>query len=250
MALLRKEIISIAEVWFDEELQDTSFVDLVYYLQRTNPIEKFEYQDFYTILIDLTKNEDELWKKLHGNNKYKIRRASQKDKVIYQFWDGDRVDAKLVNNFSNAYDSFALEKGLSKLKRNRLMQYAEASILNISTVQLPDERPLVWHVYYRGENRVRLLHSVSIKKNSEIATQIIGRANRYLHWQDILKFKSLGIAAYDLGGWYAGNTDQERLNINKFKEEFGGEIVKNFNQSYATTMKGKLYLLARKMRGL
>ncbi|MUG99576.1 hypothetical protein F7734_47760 [Scytonema sp. UIC 10036] len=250
MALLRQEIISIAEVWFDEELQDTSCVDLVYYLQRTNPIETFECQEFYTILIDLTKSEDELWKKIERNNRYKIRQASQKDKVIYQFWDCDRVDAKLVNEFSDTYDSFALEKGLSKLKRTRLLQYAEASILNISAVKLPDNRPLVWHVYYRGKNRVRLLHSASLKKNSEVSPQIIGRANRYLHWQDILNFQNLGMTAYDLGGWYAGNTDQERLNINKFKEEFGGDIVKNFNQSYATTMKGKLYLLARKMKGL
>ncbi|GAA6615056.1 hypothetical protein [Scytonema sp. NUACC26] len=249
MALLRKETISIAEVWFDEELQDTSFVDLVYYLQRTHPIEKFESQEFYTLLIDLTKSEDELWKKIARNNRYKIRQAEQKDKVIYQFWNCDRVDAKLVNEFSDTYDSFALEKGLSKIKRSRLMQYAEAKVLNISTVQLPEDSPLVWHIYYRGENRVRLLHSVSIKKTGEMSP-IIGRANRYLHWQDILKFKNLGITTYDLGGWYAGNTDQERLNINKFKEEFGGDLVKNFNQSYATTIKGRLYLLARKMRGL
>jgi lipid II:glycine glycyltransferase (peptidoglycan interpeptide bridge formation enzyme) len=248
MTLLRKEAISIAEVWFDEEFTNMNFVDLVYYLQRTHPIEKVRSQEFYTILVDLTKSEDNLWKNIHGNNRYKIRRA-EKDKVTYQFLDCDRVDAKLVNDFSETYDSFALEKGLSKIKRSRLMQYAEAKLLNISTVQLPEDSPLVWHVYYRGENRVRLLHSASIKKNGEMSS-IIGRANRFLHWQDILKFKTLGIITYDLGGWYEGNTDQERLNINKFKEEFGGEIVKNFNQSYATTMKGKLYLLARKMRRL
>jgi hypothetical protein len=76
---------------------------------------------------------------------------------------------------------------------------------------------------------------------------MVGRANRYHHWQDIVKFKNLGIATYDLGGWYADTTDPAKININKFKEEFGGELVKHFNCRHGITTKGKLFLLLRKI---
>ncbi len=37
-----------------------------------------------------------------------------------------------------------------------------------------------------------------------------------------------GFRVYDFGGWYAGSTDVEKLMINRFKEEFGGQKVLEF----------------------
>jgi hypothetical protein len=39
--------------------------------------------------------------------------------------------------------------------------------------------------------------------------------------------------------------DETKLSINRFKEGFGGTIVKNFNGEYGITLKGKLYLRTR-----
>jgi lipid II:glycine glycyltransferase (peptidoglycan interpeptide bridge formation enzyme) len=71
---------------------------------------------------------------------------------------------------------------------------------------------------------------------------MLGRANRYHHWEDMLRFKKSGISVYDFGGWYVGDTDQEKLRINDFKNKFGGQIVKNFNCNYCINIKGSLYL--------
>jgi lipid II:glycine glycyltransferase (peptidoglycan interpeptide bridge formation enzyme) len=67
--------------------------------------------------------------------------------------------------------------------------------------------------------------------------------NRCLHWNDMRWFKREGIPTYDLGGWYNGIQDEEKLRINKFKEEFGGTIVKNYNCVQGVTLKGKVALL-------
>ena len=48
---------------------------------------------------------------------------------------------------------------------------------------------------------------------------IIGRANKRLHWEDWMYFKKLGISTYDWGGVFAYNSDN---GIDKFKEAFGG----------------------------
>ena len=65
----------------------------------------------------------------------------------------------------------------------------------------------------------------------------IGRANRWLIWQDILYFKRLGVIEFDFGGRYEGKEDTERLRINEFKDSFGAELEKNYNHFYATTLK-------------
>ncbi len=241
LIITKKFIFSVGEVWFDENSEELSNVDVVHYRQSLHPIKGGQSDEFYTRLIDLTKSHDELWETISSNDRYKIRRAEQKDEVIYEYWE--QIDSDTLNNFSDFYDLFASQKGLTKINRVQLQNRVDAGVIDISRVKLKNDESLVWHVYYRTKNRVRLLHSASVKKNNDTSYQsILGRANRYHHWQDIVRFKNSGISTYDFGGWYTGNTDQEKLGINQFKEKFGGEVVKNFNCVYGINLKGKLYL--------
>ena len=76
----------------------------------------------------------------------------------------------------------------------------------------------------------RLVHSASWFRAADKAQQAVNsRANRYLHWMDMLRLRELGFASYDLGGWYSGQEDVEKLNINRFKEGFGGRVVPQYN---------------------
>jgi hypothetical protein len=242
MVLIRKGAVSIGEVWFDEELENPPKVDVLYYIERTEPLQDAAFDEFYTILIDLTQPQGQLWEQLGKNNRYKINRATQKDQVQYQSWYQD-IPSSILSQFADCYNAIAPAQGLSLLKLSQLRQYIQAGVLDISQTALNTGEPLVWHVHYRSSHRVRLLHSASNRSDKGNDQQsLIGRANRYHHWQDILRFKEAGITAYDFGGWYAGNTDQKKLGINRFKEEFGGNIIKNFNGSYGLTLKGKMYL--------
>ena len=55
----------------------------------------------------------------------------------------------------------------------------------------------------------------------------------------MLYFKNMGLAYYDLGGWYGGNTDKEKLAINEFKEAFGGEKTREYTYLLPLTLFGK-----------
>ena len=192
----------------------------------------------------MTKDQNALWKNLSKDNRYEINRAGKRDYIIYEFLD--YIDISILNEFINFYNVFASQQGLKTIDKPRLTSYLEAGVLNLSRVKLNDGKVLVWHAYYCSQSRAFLLHSVSHRKSSNPSfNYLIGRANRYHHWQDILKFKELGILTYDFGGWYPGKLDKKRLSINRFKEEFGGEIVRNFNCRCGFSLKGKLFLLAR-----
>ena len=73
----------------------------------------------------------------------------------------------------------------------------------------------------------------------------MGRANRLLHWGDMLRFRELGVATYDLGGWYTEHRDEALLKINSFKEEFGGSVVHEWDAYRPTSPRGRAYLLTR-----
>ncbi|MHC0066590.1 hypothetical protein ACWATR_27330 [Nostoc sp. UIC 10890] len=241
LIVTKKFIFSVGEVWFDEDPPELSNVDVLHYRQWIQPIQGSQSDEFHTRLIDLTKSQDELWESISSNDRYKIRRAEQKDQVVYEYFE--HINSDIINDFSDFYDSFAFQKGLARINRIQLINRVKAGAIDISRIKLNNGEPLIWHVYYRSHNRVRLLHSASLKNSNDTSYQsILGRANRYHHWQDIVRFKNLGISVYDFGGWYTGNTDQEKLGINQFKEKFGGEIVKNFNCINGITIKGKLYL--------
>ncbi len=152
LIVTKKFIFSVGEVWFDENREALNNVDVVHYRQLLHPIKGGQCDEFYTRLIDLTKNQDELWETISSNDRYKIRRAEQKDQVIYEYWE--KIDSDILNEFSDFYDSFADQKGLTKINRIQLQNRADAGVIDISRVKLKDGESLVWHVYYRTQNRV------------------------------------------------------------------------------------------------
>jgi hypothetical protein len=241
---LLSKFISVKEVWLDEEPEEVHDVDVLHYFQWTNPIRGIQCNEFHSILLDLTKDQDEIWKSIKKNTRYEIRRA-EKDQLVYKFWETSTSD--IINEFSNFYEEFALQKGLPMIPRPRLRNLMDAGKLDISRIKTKDGASLVWHAYYRSKTYSCLLYSASLFRSSTNTSyrNMLGRANRYHHWQDIVRFKNLGISIYDFGGWYGGNKDQEKLGINKFKEEFGEEVITKFNCVHGITMKGKLYLQLR-----
>lgn len=239
-----RQFISMKEVWFDEP-EEVNNADILYYLHSTNPVKECECNEFYSIILDLTKDHDQLWESISKNTRYKIRRT-EKEQYIYD-WDTNNLD--IFKEFADFYEQFAFQKGLPKLQRSQLINLMNTGNLDISWIKSQSGERLVWHIYYRTKIRSFLLYSASMFRSSTDTSyrNMIGRVNRYHHWQDIVRFKNLGISVYDFGGWYAGNTDQEKLGINKFKEEFGGEFIKNFNCTYPISLKGKLYLQLREL---
>ena len=90
-----------------------------------------------------------------------------------------------------------------------------------------EDRILVYHTYIVEEERARLYQSASqFRTDDTISSNVIGFANRYLHYQDMLWFKEQGKKQYDWGG---AGTNEDVESITKFKESFGGTPVTYYN---------------------
>ena len=153
----------------------------------------------------------------------------------------------LLEQFYSMYNQMYSEKGMSGIYVNHkeIEAYIEYGSLFLTCAYV-DEKPVVFHSYIGNDNRVRLLHSCSEFRNLDNARRnAIGRANKYLHWEDMLYFKSLGTRAYDWGGV----TSFENLNgIDKFKMAFGGTPHSYYNLSAEVSFKAKLFNYIYNMR--
>ena len=202
------------------------------------------------MVMDLTKDADALLAAMNQSTRHQIKRAAEKDDLSYEYC-GESTPS-LIAQFCDFYDHFAAQKGLARLNRKQMQQYADGGALGLSRMKTRDEETLVWHSYYCCPDRVRGLYTASHFRDSGDAEtkRLVGRANRYHVWCDMLKFKADGVSTYDLGGWYNGSEDEAKLRINEFKHGFGGTIVREFNCEYGVTLKGKLYLRMRTIETL
>lgn len=246
MIVYRKNLLRIAESWNGEDPVPAG-VDLMRCFQQAQPRAGMLCREFYTILLDLNRDPKLLLSGFKRDTRYEIRRAAVHDRVTYDCRNA--ADLETFREFCDYYDAFASQKAQPKLNRSWLSLLARAGALALSRVSDATGNRLVWHVYHCSNHRATLLYSASHFRSfdSSAMRNKIGRANRFQHWQDMERFQAEGFSVYDFGGWYQGNTDLERLRINRFKEEFGGEIVKNYICERALTSRAKLFLQVRRL---
>jgi len=229
------------EVWYDDERSETP-VDWILYRQRSQPVPATKWKLFYTILVDLFQSREALLMAMSTSNAYQIRRARDRDRIICEC--PKSVSRQLLDTFTETYKRFASIKHLPPLDRPFLDQLADDGRLEVSVAKDSSGAPLVYHVYYCGPNRCCLLHTVSLYQalSDSAARNTMGRANRYLFWSDMLRNREHGLKFFDFGGWYPGNTDQDLLDINRFKEGFGGRIVREYNCEEIVSLKARVVL--------
>lgn len=195
---------------------------LVSYVQcdETRKILFFVRFPFYTKILFLTKDLINM-KSFTKNTRYEIRRA-EKDRVEFQI----EHDLSIFINF---YNKFAAQSGLKPIKS--LSEYKESNILVTKAVK--ENRILCMHVYLLDKEsyRARLLYSAShFRGLDDIKLKgSIGRANRFLHYNDMIYLMDLNYKYYDFGGYAPMTKDISLININKFKDSFGGELIENSN---------------------
>jgi len=240
MIVWQGRVCRFGDIYFGEETVSTADVDVLRHFHRMAPLPGVPCAPMQTILIELAPDPETLLAAVSKDTRYEIRRATDKDNLDYEAVE---ATSGAVNEFAAYYARFAALKGLPPLSADYLHALARARALDLSVVRREGEI-LVWHAYYRGRERVRLLHSVSLYRTTEDSARrnLVGRANRYHHWQDMCRFRADAIALYDFGGWYEGAKDQEKVRINAFKEEFGGTIVPTYSCQHAVTVKGQLVL--------
>lgn len=244
MVKYRKHGLQMAELWLDAPLVRPARCDVLVLQQYSRLPAGALGKPFSTLTINLLLPEAQLLEGLNRDTKYKVRRAAGKDLVecIHEAGAGDDV----CRAFHAFYEAFAVAKGLDRLPMEQLLARARGGTLRFSRA-VHAGATVVWHVHVMGPHSASLLHSASLFRqlDDNEARAVIGRANRLLHWRDMLAFKAEGKRLYDFGGWYAGHEDAELLRINQFKEGFGGQRTDQVNAGLALSWRGWVYLQLR-----
>jgi hypothetical protein len=201
-------------------------------------------EEFYTPLIDLSNQIETIKEKIYHRTLSEINSFISNQAHEYQFHFD--LSEQELQKFINLYDKFAASKNIRKAEAYRLKAYHSEKLLAITCIK--QGRDILCINFYRvTKKRASNLYSFTVEPiKNKISSSQLGRAHRALHWLDIMKFKDLGTLHYDFCGWYPGSDNKALLNINKFKEQFTNNIVKEFN---GVIYNSKLLLLLKKLRG-
>jgi len=236
MIIYQSRFLTRGEVWFDENPTAES-VDWIVYHQRPQPISRGHWRPFYTRVIDLAQPADSLLAQMDGFTAADMRKAQKKDQTVCRLVD--LSDAKALSDFADFYDRFAALKHLGQVDRHWLARTARAGKLDLWAADSPEGHRLAYHMFYRDTQRVRSLHAASFyaEAGAKEAQRKIGRANRLLIWESMMRYQADGVQIFDLGGWYTGTTNTGLLGVNKFKEGFGGKVVCEYEGEQLKTLK-------------
>lgn len=253
---VKKGIVRITDVWFEE----TRFPDIekkcdfVQYHDTRHPLESdghlLSATHYQTLVNDLTETEQEIMARFRSNVRNEIRRA-KKEEVEVENYDSNKLKDRrdVIAEFDKHHQNMCKQKGMPiKSERKTLQAYVNSNALSI-TIAKRDGIECVYHIYIcdkEQRSKVRLLHSVSVFREllDNAERNDIGRANRMLHYEDMIHFKKLGYAKYDWGGY---SEKPEHKNIAEFKAGFGG-YVENINRYvFACSWMAKIVVSLKRM---
>lgn len=235
----------ISESYFALSAGTDDSADVIACLFCDVPIARWRCYKGCTLLLDLRRDTDELFEECSKTTRYEISRARLRDELettlVLQPTEPQ------VTGFVSYYDAFATSKGVPRCHPGQLHALADAGRLALCDARGPDGSVLAAHAYVVGSGRARLTHSASLFRLEHATADRarISRANRLLHWQDMVNMRAAGMTVYDFGGWYLGTQDEARLKINAFKKTFGGQLVREWSAFQAVSPLGRAYLALR-----
>ncbi len=229
------------QVWFEENAEPP-LPDILVCRQSSAPLTGARCDRFRSMVHDLTIDEQALWKTLHENCRYKIRR-SEREGATSSFQA--RPSPDFLSEFVQFYREFAAQKALPDLDLALLSATSRCGRLCLSRV-VHGNAVLAWHAHIVTGSIGRLLHSCSIRDHTDVnQPKITGRANRLLHWRDLLEFRQRGFTQYDWGGLFFDESVLANKHINEFKREFGGETRDYYDCETGLSARGRIYLPLR-----
>ncbi|MDB5763090.1 MAG: hypothetical protein JWQ21_2085 [Herminiimonas sp.] len=178
---------------------------------------------FFTKVIDIDKEESKLFSSLPTSTRRKIKRAYS-----------ERISFEEVGDmaaFANFFNAFSRQKNLAfRLTPDFLEKFGKSLLI---TAAAKDREVLVMHANLRHPDtgRARLLYSASVLRAADktVSKSVIGFANRALHFHDMCILGRQGFRLYDMGGYAVGTNNPELQGVNRFKDQFGGTLIREGN---------------------
>lgn len=249
----KKKFLKVNQIWYPDKvtiselLKQKRKADILFV--HGAPIEETKgsfrgWQEYHTCMNDLTISEEDMLAAVNKAVRYQFRR-SEKDHIEVRFYTKEDIEKspELLDTFADIYERMYRSKGSdTKLNVTAIHKYLEADGILFSAVWHEGEM-IVFHSYICDDKDARLLHSASCFREESADQSMIGRANKRLHWEDILYFKKKGLLRYDWGGI----SDFDNPNgIDEFKLKFGGNKLTYYNIFVGNTILGKLAVTAMK----
>lgn len=210
--------------WFAHEIPWYGFATKTQYhcYLGKKPSILWHSETIHTLTIDLTGNKFDFFGSLSKKTRYEINRA-EREGVAFSLHD-DRA------TFLDFYNEFARSKSLPLLSEAQLSHLPKENLCFTKAINSNTSETLVMHCYLHDKERTRLLFSCSQYRSDDQKSlkNLIGMANRYLHYQDISYFKQHGWLTYDLGGIAYQTNNSGLQHINQFKEEFSKQLEASY----------------------
>ena len=199
-----------------------------------------------TLENDLTLDENKIFEKFTKQIRNSIRQGEKKG--VECFFSKD------ITSFQSFYNSFALEKKIAPIRMEQFDKIEENLYISYATYL---GKICAAHCYLADfeKKHVLLFRSASLRlTDTKTNANEIGKANKLLHYFDMRYFKSLGIETYGFGGYSLNKVTDFKYGINKFKTQFGGEIVQKYQyitlpyyvaRLFSTALKDLNYLIMK-----
>jgi len=207
---------------------------------------------FDTLVTDLSQDVDIIRQSFSKSCKNNINKAARED-ISFELLSGEEVTDERIEEFLDFFEEFWKSKGIHFAEKDKLRKemctYRDMGALSITYAYVNGEKA-VYHTYIVDEEIVRSWHSASLFRiqdgEDKNLKNVIGIANRALHYEEILYFKKQGKLSYDWGG---AGTAEDVVCITEFKKSFGGIPVEYYNFEQVNGLLAKLFKLAVRVLG-
>ncbi|NMM63689.1 hypothetical protein HBE96_13600 [Clostridium sp. P21] len=249
--IYKKKGLKINAIWFSDgksgDINENKVDFIFFHGVRDNAYKNAIVNLQYTLITDLEEDLDCIFKKINKNFRYHINRAKKEDTNCVVFNSDDLMnEPDLLNNFKKQYAIFTKLKGIDNTYNQAAMEKYMENGNVILTKAFKGNEDYAQHIIICDGINARLLYSVSNFRTEGADRNFIGRANKYLHWNDIEYLKNRGFQQLDWGGI----SSIVSLNgVDKFKKHFGGMERQHYNIIEGKSFLGKAAVMAKKMVG-
>ncbi len=198
-----------------------------------------EVQPQTTIILDLTKREDELLKTMHQKTRYNIRVAENKEFRIKNY--ELRETSSVFEKFWELLKKTAQRDDFSSHAKEYYEKLLDLPIAKLFTAECQEEVIAANIILFYGDTAYYLHGASDYAYRSLMAPYL-------LHWETIKYAKERGCKSYDF--W--GIDEQKWPGVTRFKRGFGGRevhYVGSFDYIFQPLWYG-LYNLRHKIKGI
>jgi lipid II:glycine glycyltransferase (peptidoglycan interpeptide bridge formation enzyme) len=196
-----------------------------------------QYAPFATYIVELDKNEEDLWNNVHQKHRNVIRNAVNNGVEIL-------IGEAEIEKCYQILNTTMRNAGLKFLSREEFIRLSQSVKDNIEIFYSKFKNEIQGCAVYLYSN-----HSVYYSYGGNISHPILG-ANNLLHWEAIKHFKNIGVKYYNFVGARINPKPGSKLEgIQRFKKRFGTETHVGYLWKYIYThWKYKLFITLLKVR--